>query len=293
MDPNKTPALAPPDGVEPSLQDRYPIEGSQIALATVTYALCVVAVVARTYTRAYLLKQFDLIDMTNLLEIFYGPVMLFAKYAILRQIEDIFYKHRPNRNASWAIWGLIWANFLFYLALFLAYVFACTPRSKISDRSIPGYCIDTDASFLARSAINFLSDITILIIPTVAVWQLQLPAKKKLGASVVFAVGILACGAGLARLYYTVRLTQVVDCTWHAVPVTSWAHCSHSLIEFTTGIWVPCFPLIPRLISQLRARDEPKHYELPDSRLHLRDAFSPQSAFGPGDQDSVTHLTQA
>ncbi|KAI0906656.1 hypothetical protein F4823DRAFT_606184 [Ustulina deusta] len=65
-DPYHTPALRPPDGVEPKFRDYYPIEGSRVALATVLLALSTGGVLARSYTRARILKQFDLSDCWQL-----------------------------------------------------------------------------------------------------------------------------------------------------------------------------------------------------------------------------------
>lgn len=127
----------------------------------------------------------------NIVEILYGPPMFFAKYAVLKQIETIFYNHRHNKLAFKAIWTLILANLAFYVAIMFAFIFACVPRAKISNPLLDGKCIDTLASIIATSAINVVSDVTILIIPLAAVWELQMKLKVKLGAAAVFAIGIL------------------------------------------------------------------------------------------------------
>ncbi|KAI0482604.1 hypothetical protein GGR56DRAFT_620761 [Xylariaceae sp. FL0804] len=129
--------------------------------------------------------------MANFLEILYGPTMFTAKYVVLKQIEDIFYRHRRQTLASKVIWGLIGANLIFYAALFFAFIFACVPRDKIANPLLPGRCIDTNASIIATSAINVVSDLTILLIPLAAVSHLQLPARTKIGVAGVFAVGVL------------------------------------------------------------------------------------------------------
>lgn len=127
----------------------------------------------------------------NVIEILYGPTMFFAKYAVLRQIELIFLHHRRKHLAYNVIWALIWANLIFYGAIFISFILACVPREKIWDPVIQGRCIDTYASIIATSAINVVSDFTILIVPLVGVWNLQIPPKRKIGAAIVFGVGIL------------------------------------------------------------------------------------------------------
>lgn len=129
--------------------------------------------------------------MQNLIEIVYCPTMLCAKYTVLRKIEHIFYNHQQKKPASRVIWGLILANSIFYTVIFFVATFACIPRAKIYNPSLDGRCIDIHASLVVTSVINFVSDFTILIIPLVAVWQLQLRPRAKFGVSIVFAVGIL------------------------------------------------------------------------------------------------------
>ncbi|KAI8635624.1 hypothetical protein F5Y19DRAFT_17055 [Xylariaceae sp. FL1651] len=302
MDPYHTPALPPPDGVESNFRDYYPINGSQIALATVLLTLCVAAVSARSYTRARILREFDLSDwalifalllfgvftalklvantygqgyhqwdvnivtlqsfllMQNLVEILYCPTMLLAKYTVLRQIELIFYKHRHKKAASRIILGLIWANSLFYVSIFFTFLFACVPRAKISNPNVEGHCIDTHASILATSAINVVSDSTILIVPLLAVSQLQMRPKAKFGISIVFAVGIFATIACIVRLYYGIELTRADDATWLIEGVGTWA-----IIEFATVILVACFPLFPRLYKELFKQDKRSPFELAES----------------------------
>ncbi|KAI8953070.1 hypothetical protein F4801DRAFT_153780 [Xylaria longipes] len=298
-DPYYTPALRPPNGVEPNFRDYYPVKGSQVALATVLLTLSTGGVLARSYTRARILKQFDLSDwalifallffaaftalklvantygqgyhqwdvnlvtiqhfllIQNLVETLYCPTMLFAKYTVLRQIELIFYKHQHKKLASKVISGLIWANSIFYVTIFFTFLFACVPRAKISNPTLEGRCIDTHASVLATSVINVVSDLTILIVPLVAVWQLQLQPRAKFGISIVFAVGIFATIACIVRLYYGVKLTRSEDGTWLIEGVGTWA-----IVEFATVILVACFPLFPRLYKQLLNRGKDSSFEL-------------------------------
>lgn len=116
--------------------------------------------------------------------------MFSAKLAILLQIQRIFTKHERNFN-YWAVKILIASNALTYFALFFAFIFACWPREKIWNPHIEGRCISTNASIIATSAINIVSDITILVLPLLSIARLHLPTTKKLGVGAVFATGAL------------------------------------------------------------------------------------------------------
>ncbi|KAK7738422.1 hypothetical protein SLS62_011399 [Diatrype stigma] len=132
-----------------------------------------------------------LLQNLNTIEILYGPTMFCAKYAVLRQIETIFLNHRRQSPVYKAIWLLIWMNLVFYTAISISFILACIPREKIWKPDTVGRCLDSYSSIIATSAINVVSDFTILVVPLVGIWQLQLPLRRKFGAAAVFAVGIL------------------------------------------------------------------------------------------------------
>ena len=116
--------------------------------------------------------------------------MLFAKLALLVQIKRIFTAHQKH-FVYWSVQILIATNFLGYFATFVAFIFACWPREKLWNPHIHGKCISTNASILATSAINLVSDFTILFIPAYALVGLHIPVQKKIGVGAIFATGAL------------------------------------------------------------------------------------------------------
>jgi hypothetical protein len=66
------------------------------------------------------------------------------------------------------------------------------PREKTWTPFLEGHCIDVAAAIVVQGAVNLFLDIGILITPLWAIWRLQLPLKRKVGISAVFAVGILS-----------------------------------------------------------------------------------------------------
>lgn len=127
----------------------------------------------------------------NFLEILYAPLMFCAKYVVLRQIQTIFLQHRQQRFSHNGVLFLIWANLLFYLAFMFSFIFACVPREKIWNPPINGQCINIQSTLISSSAINIVSDITILILPLLIIWKLQMPIRSKLKVAPIFAIGLL------------------------------------------------------------------------------------------------------
>ncbi|KAI1747022.1 hypothetical protein F4782DRAFT_522775 [Xylaria castorea] len=328
MDLNEVPVVPAPEGTESNLIDPYSQQSILVAVTAVTLTISLGAIAARSYTRAVVVKQFNLTDYIlllggvllvafasiqikagehgqgrhlwnvsaaefsqvllylNIIEILYGPTMFCAKYVVLRQIEIIFLNHQRNGFAFSLIRILLWANFFFYGAIFLSFILACVPREKIYHPNVDGICINTNASIIATSAINVVSDLSILLVPIIAIWQLQLPLKAKLGIATVFGIGILANVTSIVRLYYSVELTRTIDVTWAIIPVAGWA-----LGEFTSVIVVACCPHFPRLAKHLFRRDENPVYRISSSNNTTNSKkFVRSRNRTPNNHDSATEL---
>ena len=94
---------------------------------------------------------------------------------------------------SIAIHVVIWSTFLFY---FVDTIFEimCTPRERIwNPLMTTGHCFNANAVHIATGVFNIVSDFSILILPMVPIWKLQVPPpplKRKIMIMAVFAVGV-------------------------------------------------------------------------------------------------------
>ena len=100
----------------------------------------------------------------------------------------IFCPPRTKKNrVFYASWGVIWFNLLYCIALVLTVLLQCVGKSVKPRHG----CIDRYAVLVIASIINVVTDLAMLAIPLSAVWDLQMPRKRKLGLSIVFLVGAL------------------------------------------------------------------------------------------------------
>ncbi|KAI1145492.1 hypothetical protein F4825DRAFT_457442 [Nemania diffusa] len=164
----------------------------------------------------------QLLMIMNYVEILYGPLVFFAKYVVLRQIESIFLQHRFHSFSHTGLTILIWLNVIFYAGWTLSFILACIPRSKIWDPTVSGRCINVDAALITSSAINILSDIAILVLPLVTIRNLQASQKTKTKVGAIFAVGFFAIIASIVRFVYTVDLSRTKDITYRIEPFAYW-----------------------------------------------------------------------
>jgi hypothetical protein len=122
--------------------------------------------------------------------------MCSIKAAILLEWLRIFVPQRHN-FLFWTLCITLVVNSLFYLGMFIALQSACRPHAKLWDLTLKGSCIDTTTLQLLTAVLNLTLDFVILLLPQKAIWELNMSSRKRLGVSVIFAVGILYVDASL------------------------------------------------------------------------------------------------
>ncbi|KAI6089741.1 hypothetical protein F4821DRAFT_230826 [Hypoxylon rubiginosum] len=140
---------------------------------------------------------------------------------------------------------VVWINVLFYTSTIFASIFACRPISAKWDKLIPGSCINTMALDTISSIFNIVSDFAILLLPQKIIWRLQMTRKRKIGVSLVFAVGLLALSSACSRFGMTVKYVATSDTLYAIASVALWC-----LAEMTCMILVFCIPAIPKAFSE-------------------------------------------
>ncbi|KAI0025051.1 hypothetical protein F4780DRAFT_768371 [Xylariomycetidae sp. FL0641] len=291
------PALAPPPGVEPIL-DNPPNDNTLVHGVT---AVCLLATTAaflvRSYSRLVVLRQVRVEDGKSLTRFlstlifagygvyigyiyciyrvihglgffvhqwnvrikyiaefsyvifigscFYGIVIACVKAAILLEWARIFVP-APTRNTFfYSCWALLIFNSLYYLAATITQNVACTPYKYTWDKTIPGgHCVNVPAVNVVSACINLVSDFAIIILPQQVIWRLQMSVRKKIGVSLIFAVGIFGCVAAIFRLVVTLDYEKADDVTYTVSPVALWA-----LGEMTSVFLVACVPSAPKAFT--------------------------------------------
>ncbi|KAI0849725.1 hypothetical protein F5Y00DRAFT_261171 [Daldinia vernicosa] len=173
------------------------------------------------------------------------------KTAILVEWIHIFLPNGGNRRNLffWACHFVIWANIVFCIVILILVNLACVPHEYLWNRTIKGgYCrINTAYTSLSAACFAFATDIIILFIPQRIIWTLNMSHRRKLGVSIVFALGMAACAASIIRLYYTVARSKSVDLTYHLSTVQLTA-----VGEGACVILVMCMPNVPKAVAGLK-----------------------------------------
>ncbi|KAF2729395.1 hypothetical protein EJ04DRAFT_73282 [Polyplosphaeria fusca] len=185
--------------------------------------------------------------LSNIINILYAPAVLLPKLALLGQIGRLFFGAQKNVK-TWTVWALVIYNCIGYMGIFFAQIFACTPRSKIADPSIPGKCISATAIAIAIASIDVTSNAMILILPLLSTNQLDGSfVRRKPAMFGVSGLAIVACASAAVKLYYSIELGKGQDITRNLWPSTLWA-----IPEISCLILRACVSSSPRLLGHVQ-----------------------------------------
>ncbi|KAL8638533.1 MAG: hypothetical protein Q9228_004316 [Teloschistes exilis] len=215
---SQQPAGRPPPRIIPNFDNPSNLDAAVFSIIILFCSIAVLATIIRIYTKIFFIRSLayedyavalasvspffppsdgntlkNLDHWTNINAIVLAPEEFLVGLSILLQYLRIFVPHRRNAQVMYhAIYALIASNFAFYLARFVGLIAFCVPREKLWKPWITGgHCNNADTWFLASALCNAISDFGILILPIPCIWTLQLPKKKKVMVSAIFATGFL------------------------------------------------------------------------------------------------------
>ncbi|RYP12243.1 hypothetical protein DL765_007428 [Monosporascus sp. GIB2] len=195
--------IADPDNPVDALRTvNYVTQGLTLFFATLFIAL-------RIYTRKNVLKgRWTSDDYSAVVAycgyaatIFYAPMTLFVKIALLVLIARVF--GSVHKKALYAIYSLLGLIVLYYVSGLIVKIRICQPVSAYW-RGETDKCLNQSAIITTDAIISVISDLAILCLPLPLTWSLQLPFKKKLRV-----IGIL-CAGGTATAFSIYRLGLIV-----------------------------------------------------------------------------------
>ncbi|KAI1746558.1 hypothetical protein F4782DRAFT_545011 [Xylaria castorea] len=175
---------------------------------------------------------------------FYAAAILFVKTSILLDWLQIFAPRGTRGALFWTCHAIIWFNALFYTSIEVAGNLSCRPFNRIWDKRIPGVCFDRTPLDLTSAGVNLVCDIVILLVPQRIIWQLQLTTAKKIGVSIIFAIGLLAIASATGRLVATEQYSTSPDYTYGVSKAGLWC-----LGELSFAFLVLCIPNLPGIFK--------------------------------------------
>ena len=123
------------------------------------------------------------------LQILYFATACAIKTSLILLYYRLFGVVRWFRSILAVMWLIVLA---YFVADALVAVFECSPIAYYWDKAIKGgSCIDQDAFYRWNGVANLLIDFSILVLPMMMVWRLNLDTRSKIILSGVFLLGTL------------------------------------------------------------------------------------------------------
>ncbi|KAI2609365.1 uncharacterized protein GGS25DRAFT_484411 [Hypoxylon fragiforme] len=194
------------------------------------------------------LKDFPAVNQVYFegLLIYFGLLIL-IKSAILLEWISIFVPAGTHNFFFWISWSIMAIHALFYISMIILELTACSPFEKTWNPLVSGKCLDTMSIAVIMSTVNLIFDVLIFLLPQKVIWGLQMRSKKKIGLSILFAVGILACVAAAFRLAASLEFYNSRDTSYTFSGLALWC-----LAEVTCGFIVLCGPSALNTIRHLQ-----------------------------------------
>jgi len=126
------------------------------------------------------------------------PAAFFTKASLLLLTARLFSIYRrTTRGIRLYVWFLLIA----YTPVQFVKIFICWPIARYWNPAIPGRCLDQPKIFLTDTALAFVTDFIILVIPIPLAWKLNMPLRKKMKVAAMLGAGGIAVGVACFREY--------------------------------------------------------------------------------------------
>ncbi|KAI1207474.1 uncharacterized protein F4807DRAFT_178975 [Annulohypoxylon truncatum] len=221
----------------------------------------------------------DLIEMASIafvLNIIYQLNQLFVKVSILLEWARIFTPDHGRSIFFWASRVLICAAIIGYTGGIVITVVRCVPVVPIWRFYVTPKCLIQKERVDILCIFNISLDTFILILPQWVIWKLQISRKRKLGVSLVFSIGILACICAAGRLG---ALVYADDSSYFVSLTLVWM-----LAEETCALLVFCVPSVPKAFDP----NNPRSLVIKHPWTHLFSRF--RSRPTPEPQGNTYHV---
>ncbi|KAK7458533.1 hypothetical protein Landi51_01356 [Colletotrichum acutatum] len=128
-------------------------------------------------------------------------------------------------------------------------IFQCTDVRAFWDFNVKATCWDVDTIkglSYANSSMNILTDLLFgIAIPAPMLWGLNVPQRVRISLMMVLGLGVFACAAACAKVYYIVTsYGKAFDPTWDSRDIQMW-----TVIEANVGIIAGSLPTLRPLFK--------------------------------------------
>ena len=132
----------------------------------------------------------------------------------------------------------------FFIANLVTLCLICRPLSAYWKSYNYSYnreftCIDGNVLTPISGVLSIISDLYAVVLPFLMLrhYSLEVPRRQKIGLNIIFALGTIVAGCGIARTYYLWEINHTYDTSWTGFNLFVW-----SLLECHLAVIFACAP---------------------------------------------------
>jgi hypothetical protein len=190
--------------------------------------------------------------------LFQTLVLMSTKLSILLFYRRVFTVRFAGFR--WGIYITFFCSLCSGIATFFVYTFQCIPVQLFWNRgylvvptpppvSLEGHCLSATIHVVVPLFFDLATEIAILTLPTIALWKIQLPKRKKVGLTFAFSLGIFVTAISIIRLVYAFPLNVGLDMPWDDVNAIVW-----TAVQVSFGIVCACVPAMAPLYRLVKSK---------------------------------------
>lgn len=176
---------------------------------------------------------------------------MFTKLSILLFYRRIF--TTGTKIMKWAIWGWFAISVGLGIGATIEFALACNPPRMFWIRvyiilgfeppePLTGVCLPQTAHLAVPMMVDLVSEVALLCIPAIGLWNLQLPKRKKIGVFFAFSLGIFVTAISIVRFIYAFQLSNHGDLSYDNSSSYIW-----TCVQVCFGVAAACIPAMAPL----------------------------------------------
>lgn len=163
-------------------------------------------------------------------------------------------KNTYSKGWLYTVWVLLFITVASWISMFIVWCKMCTPLTTywlIHEMEAIGdglyTCLNGDAITIAAGVLTILSDFWSAALPCVllSTRDLGISRRQRIALNVVFCLGFLVTGVGVARTYYLWEIGQDEDLSWIGYDLFA-----SSVVECQLAIICCCAPFLRALVRR-------------------------------------------
>ncbi len=153
-------------------------------------------------------------------------------------------KDSYSNGMLYAIWAALGFTAACFVSILITYCFICQPLDVYwlyytGTYDKPYTCIDGNVLSVSVGVLSVMSDIFAVLLPTFWLqrYNLNISCGQRIGLNIIFSLGSIVAGCGIARTYYLWQINHSYDVSWTGFNLYAW-----SLLECHLAIIFACTP---------------------------------------------------